>query len=181
MKDADIIKINQNIAIVGHMGSGKSIIGSLLAKKINFRHIDSDKLIEKNTKNTINQIFNDDGESYFRKIEEDTIISLKKEKNIVLSLGGGSVLSKRVRNLLKSDYLTIFLDVKINTLVKRLQQSTKRPLLLGKDIHNKLIELDIVRRKFYLSADIALQNSENPISAISEFLIKYKELNEKNN
>jgi shikimate kinase len=181
MKDADIIKINQNIALVGHMGSGKSIIGKIMAKKLNFKHIDSDKLIENNTKTSINEIFNNNGEDYFRKIEENTITGLKNNKNIVLSLGGGSILSKKVRNLLRLNYVTIFLDVEINILIKRLQNSRKRPLLKGEDIKNKLQKLDILRRKFYVLADITIQNTDNPVDAFSQFLIKYKDLNEKNN
>ena len=83
--------IDKSIAIIGHMGSGKTLIGKLIAKELNFRFFDSDKLIEKNTQKSIQNIFHDEGEAEFRKIEEKTIINLQNETKIVLSLGGGAI------------------------------------------------------------------------------------------
>ena len=73
MKDPKIIKKkeNINIALVGHMGSGKSIIGKLISKKLKLIHVDSDKIIEQTSEKTINSIFEENGEKYFRKIEEE--------------------------------------------------------------------------------------------------------------
>ena len=89
---------NKNIALIGHMGSGKSLIGKLIAKKLKFKHLDSDKLIEKKTSIKIKDIFNNQGESSFRNIEEKIILSLTNQNNLVLSLGGGSILSKKIRH-----------------------------------------------------------------------------------
>ncbi|SVE56805.1 uncharacterized protein METZ01_LOCUS509659, partial [marine metagenome] len=94
MKNPNILKNfqkykNKNIALIGHMGSGKTSVGKLIAKKLKLKHFDSDQLIEKYTKKTINQIFDSEGESGFRIIEEKTILNFINKKNIVLSLGGG--------------------------------------------------------------------------------------------
>ena len=75
MKDPNILKNYQkyqskNIALIGHMGSGKSVTGKLIAKKLKLKHLDSDQLIEKYTKKNINQIFDTEGELGFRIIEE---------------------------------------------------------------------------------------------------------------
>ena len=172
---------SQNIALIGHMGSGKSLIGRLIAKKLKLKHFDSDKLIEKKEKKTINQIFVTKGELGFRIIEEKTILNFTNKKNIVLSLGGGSILSEKIRKFLKKEYITIFLDVNILTLIQRLNQSSSRPLLLGVNIEKKIKELDAIRRQYYILADITLENYANPIVTLSDFLIKYNELNEKNN
>lgn len=186
MKDPNLPKNyknykHKNIALVGHMGSGKSILGRLLAKKLKLKHLDSDQVIEQNTKQKIKEIFNIEGESAFRIIEEKTILDFKDKKNIVLSLGGGAILSEKIRNYLENDFITLFLDVNIYTLIERLKKSYKRPLILDTNIEKKIKELDKVRRKYYLLADITLENCENPINTINEFLKKYNQLDEKNN
>ena len=173
--------IDKSIAIIGHMGSGKTLIGKLIAKELNYRFFDSDKIIEQNTQKTIRNIFNDKGEAEFRKIEEKTIINLQNETKIVLSLGGGSILSSETRKLLKSDFITVFLDTDFEILQQRLKKSYKRPLLINENILQKLKKLDNIRRKYYLLADIKINNYENPSNTVAIFLKEFNQLNEKNN
>ena len=172
--------MKKNIALIGHMGSGKSVIGSLIAKKLEYKHIDSDNIIEKLTKKTINDLFQIYGEDGFREIEKKTILNLQKEKKMILSLGGGSILTKEVRDFLKNNFITIFLDIDVETLVDRLKNSHKRPLLLNENIENKIKKLDKDRRKFYLAADIIIGKYENPSQTLSTFLDEYKKINAKN-
>lgn len=184
MKELDKIKKNvgfnnKNIALIGHMGSGKSLIGKLIAKKVGFKHFDSDDLIEKKTNKKIKDIFSEQGESTFRNIEKELILSLGNKKNIVLSLGGGSILNKKIRDFLKNDFITMFLDVDIKILSKRLKKSTKRPLLLNENIEQKIKQLDLIRRKYYSLANITLNNQEKPKEIIKIFLQKYNNLNTK--
>ena len=82
----------KNIAIMGHMGSGKSIIGKKLAKQLGFKHLDSDLEIIKLTNKSINQIFEEKGEKYFRIVETKVLLRLIEEENAIISLGGGSIL-----------------------------------------------------------------------------------------
>jgi len=171
----------KNIALVGHMGSGKSILGKLISKQLNFNHVDSDKLIEKKTHKTINEIFQTKGEPYFRLIEENVILDTIYQNKLVLSLGGGSILSPKIRKALKDNFLTVFLDVDFTILSKRLIKSKYRPLINDKNIEDKIKELDAIRRKFYLLADITLKNHLTTDNAIVEFRKKYIEFYEKNN
>ena len=97
----------KNISLIGLMGAGKSVIGKLLAKKLKMGYYDSDKIIEKTFKKSINKIFSDHGESYFRDIEEDIILSLLDKKNCVISLGGGSILSNLTRKALFINSFTV--------------------------------------------------------------------------
>jgi Shikimate kinase len=173
--------IDKSIAIIGHMGSGKSLIGKLIAKEINYRFFDSDKLIEKNTQKSIENIFQSEGEAEFRKIEEKTIINLQNETNIVLSLGGGAILSSQIRKLLKNHFITVFLDTDLEILQQRLKKSYKRPLLKNENILQKLKKLDNIRRRYYLLADIQINNYESPANTVSVFLKEFNQLNEKNN
>ena len=174
-------RIYKSIAIIGHMGSGKTLIGKLIAKELIFRFFDSDKLIEKNTQKSIENIFQSEGEAEFRKIEEKTIINLQNETKIVLSLGGGAILSSPTRKLLKTHFITVFLDTDFEILQQRLKKSYKRPLLINENILQKLKKLDSIRRKYYLLADIKINNSESPANIIAVFLKEFNQLNEKNN
>ena len=173
--------IDKSIAIIGHMGSGKTLIGKLIAKELNYRFFDSDKLIEKNTHKSIKDIFHSEGEAEFRKIEEKTIINLQNETKIVSSLGGGSILSSQTRKVLKTHFITVFLDTDFEILQQRLKKSYKRPLLINENILQKLKKLDNIRRKYYLLADIKINNSESPANIVAVFLKEYNQLNEKNN
>ena len=173
--------IEKSIAIIGHMGSGKTLIGKLIAKELNYRFVDSDKIIEKNTQKSIKKIFYSEGEAEFRKIEEKTIINLQDKRKIVLSLGGGAILSAQTRKLLKTDFVTVFLDTDFEILQQRLKKSYKRPLLINENILQKLKKLDNIRRKYYLLADIKINNYASPANTVSIFLKKIKEINEKNN
>ena len=183
MKDFNLLKNKQNspIALVGHMGSGKSIIGKLIAKKLNFDHIDTDLLIEKIKKKSINEIFTKEGELFFRLYEETIILDMPYKKTLVISLGGGSILSSKIRNLLKNKFLTIFLDVNLSILGERLNKSNKRPLLVGSDYIKKIKELDIIRRKYYLLADVIITEHENIKETVDKCIIKYNNFYEKNN
>ena len=111
-----------NVALIGHMGSGKSILGQTIAKKLLIDHIDTDKEISKFDNSTINDIFLSKGESYFRDLESKIITRLLNQNNIVLSLGGGSILNKQIRDKLKSK----------KTIIKKLvnnRNNTKMPTI----------------------------------------------------
>ena len=168
---------HKNIALIGHMGSGKSLIGKLVAKYLDFKHLDSDSIIENKTKSKIKDIFLNEGIKKFRQIEEKTILEIKDTKKLVLSLGGGSILNKKVRAYLQNEYLTIFLDVDIEILVNRLIKSKKRPLLLNIDINKKIKELDVQRRKYYLLSDYQIKNHDSTDSILKEIIEIYKKNN----
>ena len=104
------MKIKKKIVLIGMMGSGKSTIGALLSKKVNMQFIDLDRKIETIEKQTINQIFKLKGEKYFRAIEVKIILSLldSKEKELILSLGGGSFLNEKVRKNIKTNSLSFW-------------------------------------------------------------------------
>jgi len=168
----------KNICLIGLMGAGKSIVGKLLAKELRMRYYDSDKLIEKKLHKSINQIFSDHGESYFRNIEEDVVLSLLDKKNCVISLGGGSILSDLTRKSLFINSFSIYLEVDIEILYERLIKSKKRPLINNKNIKEKLIHLTQERNKYYRKANLTvnnLKNTEEALKKIKTQLQKYCE------
>ncbi len=162
------------------MGSGKTIIGSKFAKILNYDFLDTDSLIEKETGKSINQIFNDFGEAYFRDLEEKFISKILFKKNYVIALGGGVMTSLKLRKIIKKNSFNIYLNVDINTLNKRLENSKKRPLIKNANIKIKLKELYIKRENFYKQADLTIKNCESINDTINELKKNFKIYDKKN-
>ena len=131
------------------MGVGKSSIGKILAKNLNYNFVDIDKLIEKKEGTTINLIFKNKGEKYFRKIENDISLIELKKANSVISLGGGAFLNNTIRKATKKFSISFWLDVSIDELIKRLKKSNNRPLLLKKNISETVKKIYFERKKIY--------------------------------
>ena len=147
----NLIEIKKkNICIMGLMGSGKSIIGKDLGKYSKLNFYDTDKEIELITKKSINEIFEKDGESYFRKIEEKICLELLSKNNCIISIGGGSIINKKIRQAINQNSYSIYLQVKLNNLVNRLKSSKKRPLLNEEESKIEVLQnLYKDRYKFY--------------------------------
>ena len=146
------MKFNKNLVLVGMMGSGKSSIGKILSKKLEFEFIDTDNKIEEIEKKTISEIFKLNGEKYFRNIEE--IISLKflKLNNKVIALGGGGYINSNIRKYVQKKCISVWLDWKNETLINRIKNSKKRPLAIKLD-NLKLKSLIIKRSVMYNLSD----------------------------
>jgi shikimate kinase len=104
-------KTRKNLTLTGMMGVGKSTIGKNLAKKLNYKFIDVDKLIETKEGSSINSIFENKSENYFRKLENEITLQVLKENNSVISLGGGAFLNKSIRLTTKRKSISFWLDV----------------------------------------------------------------------
>jgi shikimate kinase len=149
--------VGKNLTLTGMMGVGKSTIGKIISKKLNYKFIDIDKLIEKKEKLTINLIFKNKNESYFRKIENEiTLFELKKNSSVI-SLGGGAFLNSAIRKNAKKLSSSFWLDVPIEELSKRLKNSKQRPLLFGKNIKETVKKIYFERKKFYNEADYKIK------------------------
>jgi shikimate kinase len=147
-----------NITLCGMMGSGKTAVGKSLANKLSYKFLDTDTLIENKANRSIKDIFNENGEIFFRNLEEQVITELLDEKKIIISLGGGSLTNKNIRQLIKKNSYNIYLNVKIDILVKRLSYSKNRPLIINKDLKKTLNELLDKRTKYYQKADLVISN-----------------------
>ena len=157
-----------NITFCGMMGSGKSIIGKKFAKIIDFNFLDTDDYIEKKTGKSINQIFSDSGEIFFRELEEKYIIKILNKKNYVFSLGGGVMNNFNLRKIIKKNSYNVYLEVDINILSKRLGSSKNRPLINNINIKKKLNELIKKRENFYKEADLTIKNDKKISDTINE-------------
>ena len=145
--------MRKNLTLTGMMGVGKSTIGKLLAKKLNYNFVDVDKLIEDKEGSTINFIFKNKSESYFRKIENDITLAELKKYNSVISMGGGAFLNNSIRKSAKKLSTSFWLDVSIDELIKRLKKNKQRPLLFKKNMSETVKKIYFDRKKIYNEAD----------------------------
>ncbi len=139
----------QNVFLVGLMGSGKTTIGRLLARKLGMRFIDSDHEIEARTGATIPWIFEIEGEECFRRREADVIRDLCGQEGIVLATGGGAILNDASRALLRERGTIVYLRASIHSILARTSHDKNRPLLQTADPRRKLEELLAHREPLY--------------------------------
>ena len=167
--------MGKNLTLTGMMGVGKSTIGKNLAKKLNYNFVDVDKIIEEKEGLSINSIFKNKSEEYFRKIESAITLSELKKSNSVISLGGGAFLNKTIRRNTKKFSTSFWLDVPVQDLIKRLNKSNRRPLLFKKDITETIKKIYFDRKKIYNEADYRIKcDSLKPREIINKILNIYE-------
>ena len=145
------MKSKKNLVLIGMMSSGKSTIGELLAKKLNFKFFDIDKIIENETKMKITEIFKIKGENFFRNLEEKTTVKLLNFSNAVISLGGGGFVNEIIRKETNTKSKTFWLDWNLDTLISRIRKRNNRPVALALN-NNELKNLIIKSSKYYSKA-----------------------------
>ena len=168
------MKLKKNIVLVGMMGSGKSSIGKILSNKLNIKFIDIDKIIEEKENMTISKIFEIKGENYFRKIEEDTCLNILKLKNKIISLGGGSYINEKIRKLILKDCISIWLNWRDETIINRIKNSKKRPLVTNMKI-SEIKSLISCRSKIYNTSNFKINCDNLSIYQIANKIINYYE------
>ena len=150
--------MEKNLTLTGMMGVGKTTIGKILAKRLKYNFIDVDKLIETKEGSSINSIFKNKGESYFRKIEMSITLSELRNRNSVISLGGGAFLTNEIRKNSKKYSISFWLDVPLEELIRRLKKNNKRPLIfLKKNSNEEIKKIYFKRKKIYNEADFRIR------------------------
>jgi shikimate kinase len=152
---------HRNIILIGPMGSGKSTIGNIIARRLHREFQDSDHFIEERTGVDVARIFDVEGEQGFRDRESNALTELLSENNRVIATGGGSVLRQKNQQLLKQKGYIVFLDTTVNQQMQRLQRDKKRPLLQTENPRQRLESLLLERRPIYLDlADLAVKTDK---------------------
>ena len=165
----------KNLVLTGMMGVGKSTIGKILAKKLSYKFVDIDRMIEKHEGTSIEIIFKKKSEKYFRNLENViTLETLKKEK-LVISLGGGAFLNSAIRQAVKDLSVSFWLDINNNVLIRRLKSSKKRPLLLKKNLNTTVIKIYKERKNTYNKANFRVKCDNLKPEIISNKIIKLYE------
>ena len=166
-----------NIILIGLMGAGKSTIGKALATTLNYRFIDVDEEIVKHENMSINDIFLQKSENYFREIETQVIKEICKNNKTVISLGGGGFEKEINREILLNNGKVFYLYTDVNTLYERIKSDSSRPLLKCKNPKEKLQELLEKREVNYLKAHYKIDTTEKTVTEIVEELQKSITLN----
>lgn len=161
----------KTIVLIGMMGSGKTTIGKLLGEKLTLRSIDIDVIIEQNEKRTVSEIFQNEGEKYFRNIERETIKKNFTNKDLIISLGGGAFEDQLTQELLLKNSTVIYLKTSPNVILERIKNNTNRPLLKNQMTVEKIQSIILQRQKNYELANITiLTDNKNTDKIIEEIL-----------
>jgi 3-dehydroquinate synthase len=167
-----------NIALTGIMGAGKSSVGSKLAKYLRRKFIDLDSYIEKQEGRTVKEIFEVEGETYFRAVEKRALNEVFSNNNLVIALGGGSIVDTNNRDLIRKRSKLITLLADIDTISDRVEHKTHRPLLKGTDQKETLINLWESRKDAYMDTDLQVSTQNRSVDGIAKFIISELNLEE---
>ncbi len=149
------------IVLIGPPGCGKSTVGRGLSHELQLSFSDTDSMIEDREKTSISDIFTEQGEGYFRAIEEEVVAQALSTENGVLSLGGGAILSEATQELLRnSGSEIVFLDVSITGAAPRIGFNRDRPLLIDNP-RARWVALMAQRRHIYESLATHVINTDD--------------------
>ncbi len=163
--------LGRSIFLIGMMASGKSKTGPKLAELLNYKFIDLDLLIEKVAKKSVRKIFKEDGEQVFRDIETLCLKEIIKVHSLIISTGGGIVLSKENWGIL-SQGITVWMDIDEKVALERLSNDlNKRPLLLEGDIKKNFIRIYNSRKNLYDQADLKVKIIHDSVEKVVEKII----------
>ena len=163
--------LSKPIVLVGMMGCGKSTIGKIVAEKLNWIFLDSDKEIENKMKLSTKEIFDKYGEKFFRNKEYEIFKLFSKKNNILISAGGGAFCQKVTYGVIKEYFYSIWLDVNEDILFQRLKKNkNKRPLLKSlndNELRKKISDIMFERKNCYIKANKRIKLPEQNINESS--------------
>jgi shikimate dehydrogenase len=177
LKELDI----KNISLIGFMGSGKSTVGKILAEKLNFLFIDTDKIIELSENRSIPEIFEQDGENFFRDVESEVISKVYPDnRNCIFSCGGGVVLREDNMQIIKAESFVIYLHITPGIAYERLKNVNDRPLLDKKDRQSTIRKLIDFRKELYLKyCDLMIENKDKKPEMVAEEVLESIKIHKK--
>ena len=160
-----------NIYLIGMMGTGKSTVGELLTKKLDYPFVDLDKNIEKYAGKSITKIFDNDGEENFRILESE---QLRFYSNSVIACGGGIIKREENCTFMKENGKIVLLTASIPELSKRIIEPDSRPLLAGKNKEELLNNIWLERRPHYFNtADYTIETDHKTHEEIAGEILRH--------
>lgn len=154
-------RMNQyaNIVLVGFMGTGKTSVGKGLARRLGLEFLDMDKVIVERQNKSIQQIFAENGEPFFRMLEKNLAKELSAQKGRVIATGGGIVLNPDNIKAFSGTGLVVCLTATPEAILKRVERDTTRPLLATGDKMTKITELLNARKHLYDAIPVRIDTS----------------------
>ena len=148
--------LKKTVVLVGMMGAGKTAVGKALAARLSVPFLDSDAEIEKAANMTISEIFQRDGETFFRARESEVIERLLDTQRGILSTGGGAFLSEKNRQMMSDKGVSVWLNADLSLLWSRVKGKNTRPLLRTAHPYETLREIYEARAPIYALADLSV-------------------------
>lgn len=163
-----------NIYLIGPMGAGKTSVGRYIATKLDKQFCDSDQEIERRTGATLSWIYDIEGMDGFREREKNVIDELTQMQNIVLSTGGGCVENEEIRDFLRKRGVVIYMEVSLETQLRRLKRDKKRPLLQAGNPEEVLIKLWEERQPCYdMIADFTVETDHQSVREVCDEILNW--------
>jgi shikimate kinase len=164
--------MDNNLYLVGFMGTGKSTVGRQAARQLGFEFLDSDHEIERLQGKPVSQIFAEQGEPSFRAMERAFIEQGHPRQRCVVSCGGGLVVPPGMLELLRSRGVIICLHAPIETILQRIMQATHRPLLEVENREQRLRELFAQRESLYRQTGTMVLTDKRPLREIVAHVLR---------
>jgi len=161
----------KNIYLVGFMGTGKTVVGEILAKKLGKEFVEMDVVIEAKEGSKIADIFTKQGEAYFRSLEKTLLGSLSKKEGLVISCGGGLICDQENLKLLKETGVVFALRASVSTIYQRTREHTHRPILNVDDPQEKIKQLLDQRDPYYAQAQHSIDTDNLSPEEIADKII----------
>ncbi len=161
-------RLKKTVVLVGMMGAGKTAVGTALAARLGVPFLDSDAEIVAAASRTIAEIFDRDGEAFFRDRESEVISRLLDAEPGILSTGGGAFLAERNRQMIHDRGVSVLLDAKVGLLWNRVKHKDTRPLLRTSDPRATLEAIYAERVPIYSKADLVV--AARPEYAIADMV-----------
>jgi shikimate kinase len=159
----------EKVYLVGFMGCGKSTIARALARRLDWRTIDIDQVIEDHERLPIADIFARHGEPYFRMVERAALTGQLGVRHAVVATGGGTFVDPQNRAMINGDGLSIWLDIPLDRALDRVPADGRRPLATDRDAFERLYHL---RRAAYQHAHIRVDAGRQGVDALVEQLME---------
>ncbi len=162
----------KNIVLIGLMGSGKSMVAKALEARLGLPQFSTDVLIEAKEGRSIQEIFQDPGEAYFRQIEHAIVFELARKKGVIIDCGGGVILDAGQLPLLKKNGVVFHLKTSPEVIYSRIKGDPTRPLVNVPDPRERIAQLFKERMSLYDQADVILDASDPSVEGVVARIIE---------
>lgn len=152
-------RLKKTVAMIGMMGAGKTAVGSAVARALGVPFLDSDEEIVKAAQATIAEIFERDGEPFFRARESEVLGRLLRGPACILSTGGGAYMAEANRRLISEAGVAVWLRADLDLLWQRVRHKSTRPLLRTENPREALRKIYEARVPVYALADVVVESS----------------------
>jgi len=168
-----------NVVLMGFMGTGKTAVGRRLAERLGYRLVDMDEIIERREGRSIAEIFADDGEKYFRRVEREVVRELANRDGLVVSTGGGVVLDPRNVDDLAASGVAVCLNASPETILERVEEEGHRPLLEQGRKAERIRSILEARREHYARVPHQIETDHLTVEEVVDAIMQIEAIQNK--